>query len=108
MPPPNVKLYKSPMKQEEIPFVGFPNRAVEMGTEGEVVAYIVNTSRFPYAVKHAIHDDENVTVELEKSTLYPNEAVKLTLKWKPPVTEDEDKWKPLKGGIHLHGYHVIE
>lgn len=107
MPPPQMKLYRDKSRKEEIPFVGFPDEAVEMGVEGKIEVYVVNQAEHPYIVTEAWHDNSEASIVLESERLDPFMPVKVTLRWKPPVTEDQEKWKPLKGNINLKGYHLI-
>ena len=117
MPPPSLKFYKDRTRKEEIPYVGFPDESIEMGIEGEVEAYVVNQAEYPYVVTQVIHAKkqegntliatEGTSVEIEDKTLLPFTPVKVKLKWKPPVSEEQKDWKPLVGDIFFDGYFVV-
>ena len=101
------KLYKDRSMKEEIPFLGFPNEVVEMGTTGVIEAYLVNLDDNMFEVESIKHQDENTEITLENRLLNPHEPVKLKLKWTPPVTMERKYWKPLKGNIIMRGRYII-
>jgi len=105
--PPKVKMYEDKARKQEIPFIGYPNKAITMGKKGSVSAYICNEGVYDYEIKEAYHTDPNAKVEVFSKVLKPFEPVLVKLSWTPPFSDNEEDWKPLKGDIVIKGSYVI-
>ena len=105
--PVEFKLFDDKEMTKEIPYIGFPNKAVYMGTEGVIEGYIVNMDNNPFEVEEVKSEDENTEVSLENLMLNPMVAVKVTLKWRPPLTLDKTQWKANKGKLHFKGRYIV-
>ena len=105
--PPKLKMFKDKTMKEEIPFLGFPEKAISMGTTGKVEAFLVNMSKNDFVVEEASHPDKDAVVELGSKRLSPFIPVKIKLSWSPPFSDEPLEWKPLKGNIHIKGYYIV-
>ena len=79
-----------------------------MGKTGSIDAYVVNAEKFPFVVTEMWHDEKSAKPIMMEKTLLPQKPVKLTLEWTPPISDNPELWKPLKGGIHIKGYYIVE
>jgi len=103
--------------KEAIPFLGYPEKTISMGTKGTVEAYIVSIADHDFIIEKARHvyktkdgeiiETPNTNVKLGSKRLSPFLPVKITLSWEPPYSEEKEEWKPLKGNVQLKGYYIV-